>query len=139
MGTTNKPIVNVHYSTDSKFLGLCSNMTLQSVPNVTFISMLEMNDSINDDGIIINKDNFYKVLNTLEKNKQRPPSQSKSNLNYSDDLKEVLRDIERLTTDSKTGKKKVFSCGHIILRNVRNPEKLKEYQETQKKKKQTLK
>ena len=135
MKDTTSKIVDVHYLTDIKFISLSNKMEFVSVPNVLFKTMLNMSNSVDDNGIIQDKKKFDSFLNVLETQKQRPPKTDRTNINYSDELNECLRNIKLLTYDKTTGKKKVFKCGNIINTNVRNPEKLKEYQETQKKKK----
>tara|TARA_R100000742_G_C4176420_1_gene12979 strand:- start:46 stop:390 length:345 start_codon:yes stop_codon:yes gene_type:complete len=110
-------------------------MELSSIPNIVFKTMLKSSGSVNEDGNVIDDNKFVELMETCKEDGLRPPKTDRTNLNYSVDLNDVLREIKLLTTDKTTGKKKVFTCGNIINTNVRNPNKLKEYQETQKKKK----
>ena len=132
--TTNKVDV-IHFSTHPLYLSTSCMMELSSIPNIVFKTMLKSSGSVNEDGNVIDDNKFVELMETCKEDGLRPPKTDRTNLNYSVDLNDVLREIKLLTTDKTTGKKKVFTCGNIINTNVRNPNKLKEYQETQKKKK----
>jgi len=129
----NKIVVNdsnVHYLTDSNFISLSNNMTLVSVPNLTFNTMLKMSGGVNDDGIITDKKKFHSFLNVLESQKQRPPKTNRSNINYSEELQNVINEVKILITDVKTGKRRKFLQDdgtelHLNY-NVRSEKKLKQ-------------
>ena len=115
----------IHFSTHPLYLTTSCMMELSSIPNIVFKTMLKSSGSVNKDGNVIDDSKFVKLMETCKEDGLRPPKTDRTNLNYSDDLNEVLREIKLLTTDKTTGKKKVFSCGNIINTNVRNPIKLK--------------
>ena len=115
----------IHFSSHPLYLETSCMMELSSIPNIVFKTLLKSSGSVNEDGNVIDDNKFVKLMETCKEDGLRPPKTDRTNLNYSDDLNEVLRKIKLLTMDNTTGKKKVFSCGNIINTNVRNPIKLK--------------
>ena len=96
---------HIDYTTHSKYIEVSCNTKLDNIGKDMTLMMLE--DSINDDGHIINEPLFISKLDTMVKRGKRPPSSTKGGKeDYTDEMLELETKVNRLIKGKKFVNKK---------------------------------
>ena len=99
----------IHYTVHTKYMEVSCNTKLVNVGKDVTLMMLE--DSINDSGNITDEQLFISILDRMVKRGKRPPSSTKSGKeDYTDEMTELDNKINTLIK----GKEFVDTKGHII-------------------------
>lgn len=118
----------VHFSNHDKFKSLSTNTTLTNVGSSIFKTMIT---PYTKDGIITDEKGYVTLLHNLESNDQRPPMDERTGGDYTEEMKNIKRDVNNLVTDPKTGKKRVFigedKVEYVMMYQWRDKKKLQSY------------
>ena len=99
----------IHYTVHTKYMEVSCNTKLVNVGKDVTLMMLE--DSINDSGNITDEQLFISILDRMVKRGKRPPPSTKSGKeDYTDEMTELDNKINTLIK----GKEFVDTKGHII-------------------------
>ena len=86
---------------------------------------------VNKDGIVTDNKGYYTMLHGLKEDGLRPPMDSRTGGSYSEEMDNIKEEVRKLTTDPKTGKKRVFlgddDIEYVFMNQWRDKKKLQSY------------
>ena len=119
----------VRYSEHDKFKSVSTNSDLKNVGTVLFNTMIK--PYTDKDGVVLDDKGYVGILNNLEVDGFRPPMDERSGGSYSEEMNNIKEEVRKLTTDPKTGKKRVFlgedDIEYVFMNQWRDKKKLQSY------------
>jgi len=125
----------IRYSEHDKFKSVSTNSDLKNVGTVLFNTMIK--PYTDKDGLVLDDKGYVGILNNLEVDGFRPPMDERSGGSYSEEMNNIKEEVRKLTTDPKTGKKRVFlgddDIEYVFMNQWRDKKKLQSYSKKDKK------
>ena len=125
----------IRYSDHDVFKSVSTRSDLTNVGTVIFNNMKK--PYVDKDGIITDNKGYYTMLYGLRDDGLRPPMDSRTGGDYSEEMTSIKDEVKKLTTDPKTGKKRVFlgddGVEYVFMNQWRDKKKLQSYSKKDKK------
>jgi len=125
----------IRYSDHDVFKSVSTRSDLTNVGTVIFNNMKK--PYVDKDGIITDNKGYYTMLYGLRDDGLRPPMDSRTGGDYSEEMNNIKEEVRKLTTDPKTGKKRVFlgddDIEYVFMNQWRDKKKLQSYSKKDKK------
>ena len=125
----------IRFSEHDIFKSVSTNPDLTNVGTTIFNSMIK--PYTDKDGIVTDNKGYVTILNNLKDDGLRPPMDSRTGGSYSEEMNNIKEEVRKLTTDPKTGKKRVFlgddDIEYVFMNQWRDKKKLQSYSKKDKK------
>ena len=125
----------IRFSEHDIFKSVSTNPDLINVGTTIFNSMIK--PYTDKDGVVTDDKGYVTILNNLKDDGLRPPMDSRTGGDYSEEMTSIKDEVKKLTTDPKTGKKRVFlgddGIEYVFMNQWRDKKKLQSYSKKDKK------